>query len=245
VIEVADAGRVALLRLDRQEKRNALDVDTCRRLTEAVRAAEDRWTRVVVITGSGTSFCSGADFGVVYTPEFRAALYEMLDAVVHAPMPVIAAVNGPAIGAGTQLALAADLRIATPEAVFGVPTAKLGIAVDPWTIRRLSLLAGDGVARAMLLACEHIDAARALGCGLVQRVGPPEEAARWATEIAELAPLTVRYCKQVLGSVSDETQGPEGEASLTAAFEHVWDSRDAAEGRAARLERRPPRFDGR
>ena len=245
MIDVSDTGPVARLRLDRPEKRNALDVELCRALTEAMRAAAHREARVVVITGSGTSFCSGADFDVVYTGEFRQALYEMLDAVLHAPMPVVAVVNGPAIGAGTQLALAADLRFATPDAVFGIPTAKIGIAVDPWTIRRLSLAAGDGVARAMLLACEQVDAGQALRCGLIQRGGSLEDAARWASEIAELAPLTVRYCKQVLGSLADGRQEPEGQAPLTAAFEHVWNSRDAAEGRAARLERRIPRFDGR
>ncbi len=123
-------GRVAMLTLDRQDKRNALHTELCRRLTEAVTEALADGARVLVLTGAGTSFCSGADLDAAYSPEFREALYGMLHAVADAPIPVIAAVNGPAIGAGTQLAVAADLRVAAPGALFAVPTVKLGLAVD-------------------------------------------------------------------------------------------------------------------
>ena len=95
----------------------------------------------------------------------------MIAAVTEAPVPVLAAVNGPAIGAGTQLALACDLRIAAEEAAFAIPTARLGIAVNPWTIRRLALLSGTGTAQAMLIGGEALDAAHALQCGLASRLG--------------------------------------------------------------------------
>ena len=101
----------------------------------------------------------------------------MLAAVTEVSVPVIAAVNGPAIGAGAQLALACDLRVAAPEATFAIPTARLGIAVNPWTIRRLALLAGTGTAQAMLIGGETLDAARAaLRPG--QQAGRPRRRAR-------------------------------------------------------------------
>jgi enoyl-CoA hydratase len=162
---------VAVITLNRPGKRNALTVEVCHELRGAIAAELTAGARALVLTGAGTVFCSGADLDEVYTAEFLDALYAMLHAVADAPVPVIAAVNGPAIGAGTQLAIAADLRVAAPGAVFGVPTAKIGLAVDPWTIRRLAALAGSGAARELLLACAQLDAAAALRCGLAQRSG--------------------------------------------------------------------------
>jgi enoyl-CoA hydratase len=159
-------------------------------------------------------------------------------------VPVVAAVNGPAIGAGTQLALAADLRVAAPAAVFGIPTAKIGLAVDPWTIRRFAHLAGNGTARAVLLACAQLDAQQAHACGFADRLGGLDDAIGWAAEIAELAPLTVAYAKQVLNNVVDSDAGDD-EKALQRAFEACWASDDFAEGRRARTERRAPQFEGR
>jgi enoyl-CoA hydratase len=234
--------RVAEVTIRRPEKRNALTIELCDRLTEAVRGALDGNARALVLTGEGTSFCSGADLDAVYTPEFRTALYRMLHVVADAPVPVIAAVNGPAIGAGTQLALAADLRIVAPSAVFAVPTARIGLAVDPWTIRRLSLLAGNGVARALLLACDQLSADQALARGLAERSGTPADALDWAAGMTELAPLTVAYNKLVLNSGTDPDE--QADRPLLDAFERCWTSEDFAEGRRARTERRPPRFQG-
>ena len=120
----------------------------------------------------------------------------MLAAVTDISVPVLAAVNGPAIGAGAQLALACDLRVAAREATFAIPTARLGIAVNPWTIRRLALLAGTGTAQAMLIGGESLDAARALQCGLASRAGDRAAALAWAHELAELAPLSLAYAKK-------------------------------------------------
>jgi len=242
VLEVTDCDRVAVLTLSRPEKRNALSVELCHRLREAVAEALARGARAVVLTGAGSSFCSGADLGEVYTAEFRDALYAMLHAVTDAPVPVVAAVNGPAIGAGTQLAIAADLRVAAPAAVFGVPTARIGLAVDPWTIRRLALVAGSGPARAMLLAGAQLDAEAARAAGLADRFGAVDDALAWAAEMAALAPLSVAYSKRVL----NQPVGPLlGDNDLEAAFEGCWASEDFAEGRRARAEKRPPRFEGR
>ncbi|HTK67039.1 MAG TPA: enoyl-CoA hydratase [Pseudonocardia sp.] len=249
MIEVDWRGRVGVITLNRPDKRNALNISQCEQLRKAVLAALDGGARALVLTGAGTSFCSGADLDAVYSAEFRVALYDMLRTVVDAPVPVIAAVNGPAIGAGTQLAIASDLRVAEPGAVFGVPTAKIGLAVDPWTIRRLSLLAGNGVARSLLLACVQMSAEDALAGGLVDRLGGVEDAVEWAESMVDLAPLTVAYNKRVLNAVFepdfDVTPGAASSKELFEAFEGCWSSEDFTEGRRAREEKRAPRFQGR
>ncbi len=231
---------VGLIELDRQDRRNALDVEQCRRIADAVPAVVADGARAIVVTGAGSSFCSGADFGEVYTDGFRDALYRALHAVADAPVPVVAAVNGPAIGAGTQLAIAADLRVGAPTAVFGVPTARIGLAVDPWTIRRLTQLAGGGTARSLLLACEQMPVELAHARGLVDRLGDRAVALALAAEMATMAPLTLRYNKLVL----DRVDLAVGDPALDAAFEGCWASSDLREGRQARAERRAPVFTG-
>src|SRR6195952_5848531 len=143
MLDVSVDGSVATLTLNRPERRNALNTEQCANLSRAVTEVVADGARAIVLTGAGSSFCSGADFGEVYGDGFRDALYGMLHDVAEAPVPVIAAVNGPAIGAGLQLAIACDLRVADSSAVFGLPTAKLGVAVDPWTIRRAPLIARE------------------------------------------------------------------------------------------------------
>lgn len=233
---------VATLTLDRQERRNALNTEQCGNISRAVSSAVASGARAIVLTGAGSSFCSGADFGEVYGEGYRDALYGMLHDVAEAPVPVIAAINGPAIGAGLQLAIACDLRVADSSAIFGLPTAKLGLAVDPWTIRRLALIAGEGAARTLLLACSTVDADLAQARGLVDRLGALEDALTWAKEIAGLAPLTLAYYKQALNHVGgSDLADPE----LLAAFEACWESEDLEEGRSARQEKRAPDFQGR
>ena len=245
MLEVTRADRTAVVRLARPERHNALTIEMCDELRETVETLTTEGIRALVVTGNGKSFCSGADLDAVYSAEFRQALYAMLHTIVDAPLPVIAAVNGPAIGAGTQLAIAADLRVVAPAARFGVPTARIGLAVDPWTIRRLALLAGGGATRRLLLAAAELDAATALACGLADREGTPDEAIAWAEAITELAPLTVAYSKRVLNELFEPELAGETAQQLTAAFEGCWSSADFAEGRLARTERRPPRFLGR
>jgi len=243
MIELSWRDRVAVLTLDRPEKHNALTVELCHRIRGALDEAAE--ARVVVITGRGRSFCSGADLDEVYTADFRDALYAMLHAVTDLPKPVVAAVNGAAIGAGTQLAIAADFRVVAPQARFGVPTAKIGLAVDPWTIRRLALIAGNGTARRLLLACDQLDAAAAVACGLADRTGDTDQALEWAVGMTPLAPLTQAYSKRVLNAVFEPAFDGPAAAELDAAFEDCWASEDFAEGRRARAEKRPSIFRGR
>ena len=228
-------GAVALLTIDRPERRNALDLETVRALTSAVKDAAD--ARVLVVTGAEGHFCAGADLGGVEGDEFVGALRILLLALTHTAQPVIAAVDGAALGAGTQLAVACDLRVATPDAKFGIPAAKLGLMVDQWSVRRLQAMAGDGATRAMLLAAEVVSGEDGHRLGLVQRIGDLDAALGWAAEIATLAPLSIAGHKLALND------GPREE--FEAAFARAWSSEDLGEGMAAFRERRAPEFRGR
>jgi enoyl-CoA hydratase len=241
VIGAERVGDVWVLAIDRHERRNALDAEHCELLREAVRQATVDGARAIVVTGRGSSFCSGADLGTVYGGGFRDALYGMLGEITRTPVPVIAAVNGPAIGAGTQLAIACDLRVAADTARFAIPTARNGLAVNPWTVRRVALLAGGGTARALLIGCDTLTAAEAHTRGLVDRRGDLAAAMSWAEEIAALAPLTLAYSKLALDRLLEPTfDDPE----VTAAFAACWSSADLDEANRARAEKRPPRFTG-
>src|SRR5690606_15067557 len=124
---------------------------------EALAAALDEAgeeVRALVLTGAGGHFCAGADLSGVEDEAFTGLLRSVLDRLRLAPYVTIAAADGAALGAGTQLAIACDLRVATPQTSFGIPAGRLGLAVDAWTVDRLAVLAGAGPARAMLLAAE-------------------------------------------------------------------------------------------
>ena len=237
-------GRVAVVTLDRPDRRNALDEAHCLSVAAAVRGAVADGARAVVLAGAGPHFCAGADLKGVEDASFAQVLRGALDALVNAPVPTIAAVQGAALGAGTQLAIACDLRVAAPESRFGIPAGRLGLMVDHWTVQRLALSAGFGPARAMLLAAEELDGESAFRLGLVQRVAPvPLDAALdWASSIAELAPLTLAGHKLALNSL-EQRVGDDG--AVNDAFSRAWASRDLAEGLAAREERRSPDFRGR
>lgn len=246
MITVKTSGGVGLIELHRPERRNALDIATCRQLVEATGRVRADGARAVVVAGEGPAFCSGADFGEVYGEEFLDALYAALHAVADLPVPVVAAVTGPAIGAGLQLALACDLRVAAPEAVFALPTARLGLAVDPWTIERLVQIAGGGTARSLLLACATVDAATAHARGLADTLGDRDAALALAADIATMAPLTLAYNKRAANAFGrgGQTAG-DVVAGLQAEFDACWSAADIAEGRVARAEKRAPVFQGR
>lgn len=233
-------GAVSVLELRRPERRNALDLALCRAITAAAGAEVAAGARVLVVTGEGSSFCSGADLTGLYGDEFLQALYGMLhgpQGLTSLPVPLVAAVNGPAIGAGTQLALACDLRVADETAKFAVPTPRNGMAVDAWTIRRLADVAGGGIARRLMIAAETIDRDAALACHLADRAGTLDDAIAWAQEIATLAPLSIAHNKGVLNGADD--------ATAQATFAACWASDDVREAAAARAEKRTPVFTGR
>ena len=234
MIETARRDAVAIVTIDRQERRNAVDHAALEGLRDAVAEAGDARARVLVLRGAGGHFCAGADLTGVEDASFSSLLREVLTGLSEAPFVTLAAVEGAALGAGTQLAAACDLRVATPDASFGIPAGKLGLAVDQWTVERVQLLAGAGTARAMLLAAEVVRGADAHRVGLVQRLGSLDDALAWADEIARLAPLTLQAHKAALN----------GAPGAPDAFRRAWASADFQEGLAAFRERRPPDFQG-
>jgi enoyl-CoA hydratase len=241
VIHLDDRGPVALITIDRPERRNALDHEALEQLLAALRSVDD--ARVVVLTGAGGHFCSGADLSGVEDEAFTDLLRQVLAALRDDPRPTVAAVDGTALGAGTQLAVACDLRVATPSARFGIPAAKLGLIVDHWTIERLALLAGAGPARAMLLAAETYGGEDAERLGFVQRIGDLDDALGWADEIAALAPLTIAGHKLALNRF-EMPVGRGEDPDVHEATERAWASQDLQEGIAAFRERRRPIFRG-
>lgn len=242
MIGIERVGDVTTIEMQRPERRNALNTALVDALREAVETAAADDVRAIVLTGQGTVFCAGADLsGDVFAadfPEKAIALNQAIDAV---PVPVIAAINGPAIGAGVQLAMVCDLRVVAADAFFQFPIAKYGLALDNWSIRRLSSLAGHGRARGMLLAAEKLDAQNALLTGMANRIGDLADARAWAAEIAGLAPLSVRHSKRVLND--DGAYEEQGETHKEM-FDRAWASKDVIEAQVARMEKRAPRFLG-
>jgi enoyl-CoA hydratase len=231
MIHLEDRGPVALITIDRPERRNALDHESLDQLLD-------------VLTGAGGHFCAGADLSGVEDAGFTDRLRQVLAALRDDPRPVLAAVDGAALGAGTQLAVACDLRVATPSARFGIPAARLGLMVDHWTIQRLSLLAGAGPCRAMLLGAETYSGEESQAFGLVQRVGDLEAALGWADDVAALAPLTLAGSKLALNRL-EMPVGRGDDPDVHAAWERAWASADLQEGMEAFRERRRPVFHGR
>ncbi|MGW0248038.1 enoyl-CoA hydratase [Nocardia goodfellowii] len=242
MLGVSRDGDVVTIEMQREDRRNALNNDLVVLLREAVLGAVEEDARVIVLTGRGPLFSAGADLSGVYSEQFLADLMDMLHTIESAPIPVIAAINGGALGAGVQISLASDLRVMSPESYIAIPAAKLGISVDRWTIRRLVSLIGGGPARGILLGAERVTASDAYSYGFANRLGTLADAQAWAESIAELAPLSLRHLKLVLND--DGTREPDT-AQQRAALEAAWGSADAQEGRLAREEKRAAKFVGR
>lgn len=235
---------VAIVTLDRPERRNAVDHATLLELLDvqaAVAARAPAAIRAVVLTGAPPAFSAGADLTGVEEGRFATDLAAVLRGFGSLPVPVIAAIDGPALGAGAQLAIATDLRVATPDSVLGIPAARLGLVVDHWTIRRLATEFSPPIARAMLLAAQTYTAEALHGTGGIHRLGDLDDALAWAHELSRLAPLTIAGHK--LG-LERSTPEPDVDDMFEAARSRAWASSDAEEGKAAFLEKRRANFTG-
>jgi enoyl-CoA hydratase len=253
-VERSDAG-VATITLDSPERRNALDEELAQQLRNAVRRmAADPGVRCLVLTGAGRAFCSGADLGefrrqdpggVLPRREALGAYYRTFLDVRDLAVPTVAAVNGPAIGAGLNLALVCDLRVAAASARFGATFVRLGIHPGGGATYMLTRLLGPARAAEMMLTGELVDAARALEMGLVNRLVDDADLAASAAALAETiaanAPRAVRATKRALRIALDADLATmlEVEGLAQAATQ---ESADAGEGWAAFRERRAARF---
>jgi enoyl-CoA hydratase/carnithine racemase len=249
---------VAMIRLNRPERRNALNRRAYDELEGAFRAAQaDPEVRCVVVTGADPAFCSGEDVGETMkaAPESAAARQALVRtpptpaamAALDCDKPVIAAVNGAAVGWGMELALYADIRIASTAAKFAELFIKRGLICDVGGLTRLPAIVGPAKAAELLFTGDVIDAAEALRIGLVSEVVPPTElmprAYALAGRIAANPPLALRYMKEGL------RRGAQGDAREVGgwAIETIYKlmrTNDHREGVAAFLEKREPKFTG-
>jgi enoyl-CoA hydratase len=251
-----DANGIALATINRPDKLNALNADVIAdlgRLADAV--ATDTAVRVLIITGAGPkAFVAGADIAELAAVSGGQGrqLAERGQSVFRAfetlEKPVIAAVNGFALGGGCELAMACHIRLAAPNAKFGQPEVKLGLIPGYGGTVRLPRLVGRGIALELLLTARMVDAEEAARIGLVNRVVPAEtlldEARNMARTILEMGPIAIGLClDQVdrgLDASMDDAMRLEAEA-----FGAACASEDKAEGTAAFLEKRPAKFPGR
>jgi 2-(1,2-epoxy-1,2-dihydrophenyl)acetyl-CoA isomerase len=250
-------GGVAVVTLNRPEKLNAFAGDMRDRLIDALDAvAADMSARVLVLTGAGRAFCSGGDVGFMHELVTGGSGYEGLEPLVDTgrdialrlealPIPVIAAVNGVAAGAGANLALACDVRLASDAARFGETFVRIGLHADwggTWTLPRA---AGLAAALDLCWTGEIVDAREMLRLGLVQRVWPAATfEAEWRGYAARLAaaPVTsVRAVKANLRAAHTRTLAQALDAE-SASQRACWNSGDAAEGVKAFIAKRTPAF---
>jgi enoyl-CoA hydratase len=237
------------LTIDRQERRNALNAELCDAMRAHLRT--NKTLRAVVITGAGSAFCSGADLVTRFeengTDTFRPAFEKVLDEIVAYPAPVIAAINGPAMGAGMQLAVACDVRVAALGARFAIPGGRLGIHLSGRNIWRLASLVGNGMAREFLLAGRTVNADEALRVGLVERLSDDVvgDTLGIAGEIAAFAPLTVQGHKRSLNLVAEQLWlNKRARDEIERLEARAFASADLQEGMAAFSEKRTPNFTG-
>lgn len=254
-LSVAISDGIATLTLNRPEQRNSLSADLMDGLIDAlVRLREEPMVRAYVITGAGDkAFCAGGDLtGMAGDGPYgghmaRRKYVELLEAVREAGKPVIAAVNGAALGGGFGLVLACDLAVAAETATFGTPEVKVGLF--PMMVAAL-LVRHLGPKRAMELALtgEKIDAGRALDLGLVNRVVPAGDllpAARGlGAQLGALSPAVLRLGREAVYTAAD-MEFKQSLRYLHAMLSINVSTEDAAEGVAAFIEKRPPQFKGR
>lgn len=248
-------GAVGIVTIDRPKALNALNYDTLQELLFCfTQLKEDQETQVVIITGGGEkAFVAGADISHMQdlngleAAAFGALGHEVMSAVENVPQPVIAAVNGFALGGGCELAISCDIRVASENAKFGQPEVNLGVIPGFGGTQRLPRLIGKGRACELLFTGDMIDAAEAYRIGLVNKVVAQESLMDVCLEIAAKitakGPVAVRLCKQTVnnGLQMDLDRANSYEAVQ---FGQCFASQDQTEGMKAFLEKRKPEFQG-
>jgi len=253
-LKLEQEGAVLTVTFNRPAVRNALDPATWAELRAVVREVKgDESVKVVILTGAGEkAFASGADIRSLRDRNqweyFRSEAQDVLLELENLPKPVIAAINGVALGGGCEVCLAADIRIAADHARFGQPEVNLGILPSAGGTQRLARLVGVGRAKELILTGEIIDAQEALRIGLVNHVVPAAELMNAARAMAEKiltkGPLAVGLAKLAI-NVGLNTDLASGLAYEKLAQTLLFTTEDKYEGTTAFLEKRPARFKGR
>ena len=250
LFSVADG--LGLVTFNRPDKLNALNHEMLTELGRVITQVEqDPAVRVLILTGSGRAFIAWADisqfleFDPLAARQFAQAIHELGFRLEALGMPVIAAVNGFALGGGLEMAMACDLIYAADTAIMGQPEINLGIMPGFGGTQRLSRLVGKGVAKDLVLTGRRLTAAEALGLGLAARVFPADklldESIRVANDLAAKGKVSLQLAKQAVdrGFDLDLRRACALEADL---FALCFASPDAHEGARAFLEKRPPKF---
>ena len=244
-------GAVEIITIDRPKALNALNPDVLNDLKAAFEAVDQQAVRCIVLTGAGEkSFVAGADIAAmsVMTKAEGEAFGKMGNDIFRYietfPIPVIAAVNGFALGGGNELAMSCDIRICSENAMFGQPEAGLGITPGFGGTQRLARLIGAGMAKQLVYAATNIDAAEALRVGLVNAVYPQaelmEQAMKLAGKIARNAPIAVQACKKAINEGLEVTT-EEGEVIEEKLFGSCFETHDQKEGMGCFLSREKPK----
>lgn len=247
--EVQD--RVAVLTIDRPKALNALNPEVLNDLKSAFEGIDQSDVRCVILTGAGDkSFVAGADIAAMSTmtkaggEAFGKQGNDVFLMVENFPLPVIAAVNGFALGGGNELAMSCDIRLASENALFGQPEVGLGITPGFGGTQRLARLVGVGMAKQLVYSATNIKASEALRIGLVNAVYAPDQlmdaARKLAGKIASNAPIAVRNCKQ---AINEGIELPIAEAVQVEErlFGACFETHDQVEGMSCFLSREKPK----
>lgn len=241
-------GAYGVITINREKALNALNSQVLDELSATLDAVNLQEVRCLILTGAGTkSFVAGADIGEMSTltkaegEAFGKKGNDVFRKLEVFPIPVIAAVNGFALGGGCEISMSCDIRICSENAVFGQPEAGLGITPGFGGTQRLARLVGPGMAKQMIYTARNIKADEALRIGLVNAVYPQEEllpaAEKMAAGIAKNAPIAIRNCKKAINEGLDADMD-EAVAIEEKLFGDCFESYDQKEGMAAFLEKR-------
>ncbi len=241
---------VGILKINRPESLNALNKDTLCEIREGIKALNDNEdVKVIIMTGEGKAFVAGADIKSMMNMnenearEFCQLGQKVFDLIENLDKPVIAAVNGFALGGGCELAMACDFRLASELAKFGQPEVNLGIIPGFGGTQRLPRIVGTGIAKELIYTGDVVDAAKAMNIGLVNKVLSPdtlmETAIALAQKIAKKGPAAILIAKNVInrGIQNDLTMGQSIERD---GFLQCFASGEAREGMTAFVEKRKP-----